>query len=95
MTAMLLCTVYKGSKFEEMYLYVEKQEGLGKVPEVLLSRFGDLKEVMHLVLTPERTLARVEVGSVIESIKENGFFLQMPPSREAYVLGLLPDYKLF
>ena len=92
---MLLCIIYKGSKFDEMYLYVDKKDGVSKVPEVLLSHFGELKEVMQLVLTPERTLARVDVSAVIQSIDQNGFFLQMPSSKEAYMLGLLPDYKYF
>lgn len=90
---MLLCSVYKGSTFDEMYLYVKKADGLDKVPEVLLSRFGDTKEVMSLLLTAERPLARVDVETVIEAIEAKGFFLQMPASKEAYVLDLLPDYK--
>lgn len=90
---MLLCSVYKGTKFDEMYLYVDKKEGLSKVPEVLLSRFGDAKQVMSLVLTPERALARVDIHTVISSIQDKGFYLQMPASKEAYMLDLLPDYK--
>jgi uncharacterized protein YcgL (UPF0745 family) len=35
---------------------------------------------MTLLLTPERKLARVEAPKVLESIAEQGFFLQMPPS---------------
>jgi len=91
---MLLCNVYRGSKFEEMYLYVEKKDELAKVPEVLLERFGETRKVMTLVLSVERKLARVDVRTVMDSIKDNGFFLQMPPSKEAYMLGLLPDYKI-
>jgi uncharacterized protein YcgL (UPF0745 family) len=36
---------------------------------------------MDLELTPERKLAREDAGKVIASLKEKGFFVQMPPTR--------------
>ena len=46
----------------------------------LLKQFGEAELAMTLLLTPERKLARVEAPKVLESIAEQGFFLQMPPS---------------
>ena len=63
-----------------MYLYVQKQERLQKVPTPLLEVFGKEQHVMDLLLTPERQLARVEADQVINDIETRGFFLQMPPS---------------
>ena len=43
----ILCDIYKGDKKEEMYLYVPKDGGPSKVPEELLTSFGELKLVTH------------------------------------------------
>lgn len=76
-----LCTVYKSLREEEMYLFVDRQEDLSRVPEVLLTRFGTPQLVTTLVLTPERKLARAQAAKVLDSIAAQGFYLQMPPSR--------------
>ena len=76
----VICQIYKSSRKEEMYLYVEKARGLEDVPEVLLKQFGEPEEVMSLLLDEQRKLARVDTAEVLESIRERGFFLQMPPT---------------
>ena len=76
----MLCEIYKGSKKEEMYLYVPLDKGLKDVPEVLLQSFGELQLVMKLELTASRKLARVDVASVLSDIQEKGFYLQVPLS---------------
>lgn len=75
-----VCEIYRGSRREEMYLYIDKSRGLDEVPKVLLDQFGDLSLVMTLLLLPDRKLARVDVGDVLAAIHEQGFYLQMPPS---------------
>jgi len=77
-----------------MYLYVDKRDGLAKVPEPLLTRFGPAKEFMTLLLREERSLARVDVNKVMQSITESGFFLQMPAGKESYIVDCLPEYKV-
>ncbi len=86
----LLCTIYKGSRERELYLYVERSRGLEPVPEVLLARMGTLKEVMTLKLTPERKLARVEAATVLRELEQKGYFLQLPP-RHPELARLEPD----
>jgi uncharacterized protein len=76
----LLCQIYRSPRKQEMYLYVEKAVGLEEVPEALLETFGEPEEVMTIILTPERKLARVNVEDVLSDIAEKGFYLQMPPS---------------
>ena len=41
--------------------------------------------VMTMALTPERKLAREDAGKVIDSLKEHGFFVQLPPQKESNV----------
>jgi len=51
----LLCDIFKGSRKEEMYIFVDHNEGLSKVPEALLVKFGELKLVTTLLLTEDKT----------------------------------------
>lgn len=78
-----LCEVFKSPRREEMYLYVDKARGLENVPEALLQQFGEPQPVMTLVLTPERTLARVDIAEVLTKLEAEGFYLQLPPTPEA------------
>lgn len=74
-----ICSIFRSPRHEGMYLYVDKAEALTRVPEALLARFGTPQLAMTLVLTPERTLARVDVAKVLASLEDDGYFLQMPP----------------
>ncbi len=82
----ILCSIYKSLRKEGMYLYVEKNvektEAFAQLPEPLLKSFGPPKHAFDLLLHPERTLARVDVMEVMQSIETQGFFLQMPPGDE-------------
>ena len=75
-----LCEVFRSSRKEEMYLYVNKARGMEDVPEVLLKQFGEAESVMTLLLEPERKLARVDMQEVMEAIEAQGYYLQMPPT---------------
>ena len=76
----VVCQVFKSSRQQEMYLYVEKSRGAEDVPSDLLARFGEMIPVMVLLLSPERKLARADVQAVLASIEKQGFYLQMPPT---------------
>ncbi|WP_192036407.1 YcgL domain-containing protein [Halomonas sp. YLGW01] len=84
----LLCEIFKSSCQDEMYLYVDKRNGMKDVPEALLERFGTPQPVLTLILTPEKRLSRAKAADVMASINEKGFYLQMPPAKEAYLLDL-------
>ncbi|MGZ8907697.1 MAG: YcgL domain-containing protein, partial [Methylobacter sp.] len=62
-----------------LYLYVDKKDDFSKVPEALFNSFGKMEFVMDLELTPERKLAKEDAEKVLESLKEKGFFVQLPP----------------
>ncbi|MEH6469863.1 MAG: YcgL domain-containing protein [Halopseudomonas sp.] len=84
----MICSIYKSSKKAEMYLYVEKREGLKRVPEALVEMFGIPKDAMTLLITPAKKLARADVDKVMAEIRAKGFYLQMPPAKESYMLDL-------
>lgn len=75
-----LCEIFRSSRKEEMYLYVDKARGIEDVPEVLMKQFGEPESVMTIMLTPDRKLARADVTEVLTAIEQQGFYLQMPPT---------------
>jgi uncharacterized protein YcgL (UPF0745 family) len=75
-----MCQIYKSEENREMYLYVDKKQGLEAVPDALLGRFGKALALMVLLLEPGKKLARANIDEVMAQILENGFYLQMPPT---------------
>jgi uncharacterized protein YcgL (UPF0745 family) len=73
------CFIYKCSKKDELYIYLQKQDDFTAIPEALRQSLGQLSFVMELELNPERKLAREDVNKVIANIQNKGFFVQMPP----------------
>ena len=78
----IICAIYRGSAREQMYLYVEKSAELSRVPEALLKRFGTPSLAMTMLLEESSKLAAAEPARVIEAIRKQGFYLQMPPAQE-------------
>jgi uncharacterized protein len=78
----LLCTVYRCSREPDLYVYVDRSEGLGRLPRELLDRLGNTSEVLTLKLTPERKLARAHAAQVLAAIAERGYYLQLPPDKQ-------------
>ena len=73
------CVIYKGQKVIDHYLYVEKEDDFSRVPETLLEMLGNLELVISIELNSERKLAQADVNQVIELLKEQGYYFQMPP----------------
>ena len=84
----LLCEIFKSPRKEEMYLYVDKRQGLKEVPEALLERFGKPVSTMTLILTADKPMARAKASDVIAAIREKGYYFQMPPAKEEYLMDL-------
>ncbi|MFP5507188.1 MAG: YcgL domain-containing protein [Gammaproteobacteria bacterium] len=73
------CVIYKGSRKQDTYLYIEREDDFARVPEALLDMLGNLQRVMALELTPERSLAQADPEQVRRLLREQGYYLQMPP----------------
>ncbi len=84
------CIVYKSLLRDETYVFVENEEGLQELPEELTRAMGKTEKVMELSLTAERQLARCSGQEVMNSIREQGFHLQMPEKMHS---KNIPDYK--
>jgi uncharacterized protein YcgL (UPF0745 family) len=73
------CNVYRSDKKAETYLYLSEGLDFSELPEELQQRFGTPALVMRLELSAEKKLARVDVVRVLESLAQQGFYLQLPP----------------
>ncbi len=78
----VLCEVFAGSRRENTYLFVRREDGLARVPEALLAGFGSPRSVLTLELYAGRPLAQANAERVLAGIAENGFYLQLPPVDE-------------
>ena len=78
-SAVVYCTIYKGSRKQALYLYTDRVDGLERVPEEVIGVMGELSEVMTLKLSAERRLARAEAAQVLQEIRDKGYYLQLPP----------------
>jgi uncharacterized protein YcgL (UPF0745 family) len=88
-----ICSIYKSTRKNEMYLYVDKLDGLKRVPEGLMAAFGPPKLTFEFVLTPERKLDREDTAKVLENLEKQGYHLQMPPAQDDYIEHL-PEHLL-
>ncbi|WP_119395546.1 YcgL domain-containing protein [Salinibius halmophilus] len=80
--------VYKTAKREQLYLYVDRQEDLKRVPEALLEQFGKPVVAMEILVDDSKELAKLSGKQLLEHIEQQGFYLQMPPQKEDYMLDL-------
>ena len=78
----VICTIYKSLSKNDYFLYVKKDDDVKRVPQPLLDYFGKYELAMTLVLTPERKLAAVSAGEVLEALDDRGYFLQLPPGNK-------------
>ncbi|MBU2885942.1 YcgL domain-containing protein [Gilvimarinus agarilyticus] len=76
----IICQIYRSTKDSGMYLYCKKEEGLSKVPEALMNRFGRAEPAMVLMLDEKRKLANADITKVMAALQEAGYFLQLPPA---------------
>jgi uncharacterized protein YcgL (UPF0745 family) len=88
------CAIYKGPKKVDHYLYVEEEDNFERVPQALLDLLGPLELVITLELGPERKLAQADADEVRNALKDQGYFLQMPPKTDVQnLLDTLPGSK--
>lgn len=75
------CYVYRSNKKPGMYLYLVKKDNFDDVPESLMKLLGDVIYSFEFDLSKDRKLVKAEAAEVLRIMNENGYFLQMPPSK--------------
>ncbi len=78
------CTIYKGVKKADHYLYIEREDDFERVPEHLLKMLGELILVMTIELSEERKLMQADVLQVMAELETQGYYFQMPPRPEIH-----------
>jgi uncharacterized protein YcgL (UPF0745 family) len=76
---MMKCWIYKSMRRPDHYLYSDRADDLPQVPAALHALLGPLDFVMELELSPARRLAQADVETVLAALRDQGYYLQMPP----------------
>jgi uncharacterized protein YcgL (UPF0745 family) len=79
----MLCAIYRSSKRDQTYLYVEKKDDFSRVPQDLMQGFGAPAFAMLLPLDGTKKLANAEIEKVKQALSEQGYYLQLPPPPES------------
>ncbi len=79
----MFCVIYRSSKRDQTYLYVEKKDDFSRVPEDLMKGFGQPQLAMLFPLNGSKKLANADLHKVKEALKEQGYYLQLPPPPES------------
>jgi len=79
----MFCVIYRSSKRDQTYLYVEKKDDFSRVPEELMKGFGKPIFSMVVNLATREKLALADIGRVREALTEQGYYLQVPPPTES------------
>ena len=74
--------IYKSLRKADTYVYLSARDDFARLPASVRAQLGNLQFVLEVVLTPERKLAREDVGVVRANLAARGFHLQLPPSVE-------------
>jgi hypothetical protein len=77
---MVLCDVYKSDKKAGYYLYVDRAEGLERVPQALLLQFGSPSLTLSFELHGGRRMARQDPLVVLKNLSADGYHMQLPPA---------------
>ncbi|MGK2960085.1 MAG: YcgL domain-containing protein [Candidatus Malihini olakiniferum] len=78
----MFCVIYRSTKRDQTYLYVDKKNNFYLVPEALMKSFGTPHLVMILPLDGSKKLVSADIKKVKLALKEAGFYLQLPPPPE-------------
>ncbi|MWN05560.1 hypothetical protein GA0061081_11133 [Gilliamella bombicola] len=74
---MMWCYIYRSTKKENCYLYMDKENDFSAIPEKIMSLFGTPVFTMKVLLDGKRRFVVGSSDEIEEKIKTDGFFLQM------------------
>ena len=89
----MFCVIYRSTKRDQTYLYVEKKDDFSRVPEALMNGFGKPQLAMVLSLDGSKKLVGADIEKVKAALRDEGFYLQMPPPPESLLKMHLENDK--
>ena len=78
----MFCVIYRSTKREQTYLYVEKKDDFSRVPDELMYSYGAPKLAMILPLDGRKKLIHADLDKVKQALADQGYYLQLPPPSE-------------
>ena len=78
----MFCVIYRSSKRDQTYLYVEKRDDFSRVPAELMQGFGQPQLAMVLPLDGRKKPVNADWEKVKKALVEQGYYLQIPPPPE-------------
>lgn len=76
------CFVYRSSRKQETYLYLPAKDDFGRLPPGLMKLFGQPEFALDFELTTRRKLAVADTLQVMEKLRTQGYYLQMPSEND-------------
>ncbi len=79
------CNIYKGKRKESHYLFMPATMPLDDVPSSILTMLGEMELVMNLEIREDSVLAQSDPKTVLETISEKGFYIQLPSDKDLII----------
>ncbi len=73
--------IYHSEHKQGTYLYLPEKDNFNEVPDTLLDLLGNLRFSFEFTLDERKKLVRGNATEILQNIKTEGYFLQLPPSR--------------
>lgn len=73
----MFCVIYRSSKQDQTYLFIEKKDDFSRVPVDLIAYFGKPVFSMILLLDGNKKLVLADVKKIKKILKDQGFYLQI------------------
>jgi uncharacterized protein YcgL (UPF0745 family) len=80
MSELVSTIAYRHPKKEGMFLMVAEEVIWKDLPSELQTLFADKQEVVRFEMTSSKKLARVNGELVYQALRDQGYFVQMPPA---------------
>ncbi|STV34227.1 protein YcgL [Klebsiella pneumoniae] len=68
----MFCVIYRSTKREQTYLYVEKKDDFSRVPDELMRSFGTPQMAMLLPLDGRKKLVNADLEKSETGVKRTG-----------------------
>jgi len=75
------CFVYRGTRKEGAYLYLDREDDFSEVPEQLLKSMGKLSLALSFEFNADRKLAQADPALVKANLETQGYHLQLAPTQ--------------
>ncbi len=85
MGAPIECHIYRSKQKQGLYIYLVEKDKFDVIPDALKRRLGKLEFTFSMNLDENKKLARLDATQVLQQLKKEGYFLQMPPSNTNFL----------